>query len=175
MTAWKPLAAVPCTLAPVPTRASSPSFKTTWKPNPWSRNCVCPALTTKISGAVLTTAKTLKTNFMLFTQTLDKLRALRLEGMAQALDEQRHQNDIVSLGFEDRLALLVERQWLWKENRGLALRLKNAQLKISASLEDLDYRSSPGLKRAPIDHLPASHRTKQNPNSLITQPPRSPT
>jgi hypothetical protein len=75
---------------------------------------------------------------MLFTQTLDKLRTLRLEGMVQALDEQRHQNDIVALGFEDRLALLVERQWLWKENRGLAIRLKNAQLKINASLEDLD-------------------------------------
>jgi len=52
---------------------------------------------------------------MLFTQTLEKLRALRLEGMAQALEEQRHQNDIVPLSFEDRLALLVERQWLWKE------------------------------------------------------------
>jgi len=107
---------------------------------------------------------------MLFTQTLDKLRALRLEGMAQALDEQRHQNDIVSLGFEDRLALLVERQWLWKENRGLALRLKNAQLKISASLEDLDYRSSRGLKRAQIDQLRASQWVKENRNCLITGP-----
>jgi hypothetical protein len=87
---------------------------------------------------------------MLFTQTLEKLRALRLEGMVQALEEQRQQNDIVSLSFEDRLALLVERQWLWKENRGLAIRLRNAQFKISASLEDLDYRSSRGLKRAQI-------------------------
>jgi hypothetical protein len=44
---------------------------------------------------------------MLFTQTLEKLRALRLEGLAQALEEQRQQNDIVSLSFEDRLALLA--------------------------------------------------------------------
>ena len=107
---------------------------------------------------------------MLFTQTLEKLQALRLEGMAQALEEQRHQNDIVSLGFEDRLALLVERQWLWKENRGLAIRLKNAQLKISASLEDLDYRSSRGLKRAQIDQLRASQWVKEHRNCLITGP-----
>ena len=60
-----------------------------------------------------------KTNFMLFTQTLEKLHALRLEGMAQALEEQRRQTDIVQLDFEERLALLVERQWLWKENRGV--------------------------------------------------------
>ena len=107
---------------------------------------------------------------MLFTQTLDKLRDLHLEGMAQALTEQRQQNDVVPLSFEDRLALLVERQWLWKENRGLAVRLKNAQLKISASLEDLDYRSSRGLKRAQIDQLRASSWVKDHRNCLITGP-----
>jgi len=43
---------------------------------------------------------------------------------------------------------------IWKENRGLAMRLKNARFKISnASLEDLDYRDSRGLKRAQIDQL----------------------
>ena len=107
---------------------------------------------------------------MLVTQTLEKLRALRLEGMAQALEEQRHQNDLVSWGFEDRLALLVERQWLWQENRGLAIRSKNAQLKISASLEDLDYRSSRGLKRGQIDQLRACPWVQEHRNCLITGP-----
>jgi hypothetical protein len=59
---------------------------------------------------------------MLYTQTLEKLHALRLEGMVQALEEQRQQQDIVSLDFEDRLALLVERQWLWKDNVKLHIR-----------------------------------------------------
>ena len=107
---------------------------------------------------------------MLTTQTLEKLRALRLEGMAQALAEQRHQNDITTLDFEDRLALLVERQWLWRENRGLAVRLKTAQLKINASLEDLDYRSARGLKRAQIDQLRATPWVKEHRNCLITGP-----
>ena len=104
------------------------------------------------------------------TQTLEKLRALRLEGMAQALEELRHQNDIAPLSFEDRLALLVERQWLWKENRALATRLKNAQLKISASLEDLDYRATRGLKRAQIDQLRACPWVQEHRNCLITGP-----
>ena len=107
---------------------------------------------------------------MLFTQTLEKLQASQLEGMVQSLEEQRQQNDIVSLSFEDRLALLVERQWLWKENRGLAIRLRNAQFKISASLEDLDYRSSRGLKRAQIEQLRASQWVKEHRNCLITGP-----
>jgi DNA replication protein DnaC len=90
--------------------------------------------------------------------------------MAQALEEQRHQNDIVPLSFEDRLGLLVERQWLWKENRALATRLKNAQLKISASLEDLDYRATRGLKRAQIDQLRACPWVQEHRNCLITGP-----
>ena len=44
---------------------------------------------------------------MLYTQTLEKLHALRLEGMAQALEEQRQQKDIVQLDFEERFGLLV--------------------------------------------------------------------
>jgi DNA replication protein DnaC len=107
---------------------------------------------------------------MLYTQTVEKLQALRLEGMAQALTEQRQQSDLAAFSFEDRLALLVERQWLWRENRGLAIRLKNAQLKISASLEDLDYRSSRGLKRAQIEQLRASSWVKDHRNCLITGP-----
>lgn len=47
---------------------------------------------------------------MLPTQTLDKLQALRLEGMAQALEEQRRQPDITQLDFETRLGLL-RRGW----------------------------------------------------------------
>ena len=67
---------------------------------------------------------------MLLNQTLEKLRALRLEGMTEALEEQRRQSDIAELDFEERFGLLVERQWLWKANRSLAARLKKAQLKI---------------------------------------------
>jgi hypothetical protein len=53
---------------------------------------------------------------MLNQQTIDKLHALRLEAMVQALQEQRQQSNICQLDFEDRLALLVERQWLWKDH-----------------------------------------------------------
>ena len=57
-------------------------------------------------------------------QTLDKLRAMKLEGMAQALEEQSGQSDIDQLDFQSRLGLLVERQWLWKDNVKLHIRKK---------------------------------------------------
>ena len=107
---------------------------------------------------------------MLNHQTLDKLTTLRLEGMAQALEEQRRQADIAQLDFEERLALLVERQWLWKENRALAARLHHAQLKVQASLEDIDYRHPRGLKRAHIEQLRASQWVGEHRNCLITGP-----
>jgi len=108
---------------------------------------------------------------MLYTQTVEKLHALGLAGMVEALEEQRLQKDITQLDFEARLALLVERQWLWRENRGLVLRLKNAQLKISnATLEDVDYRPSRGLKRAQIDQLRTSQWIKDRRSCLITGP-----
>ena len=107
---------------------------------------------------------------MLLTQSLDKLYALRLEGMAQALEEQRRQNDITHLDFEARLALLIERQWLWRENRGLATRLQAARLKLPATLEDIDYRNSRGLKRAQVEQLRASRWVAEHRNCLVTGP-----
>lgn len=107
---------------------------------------------------------------MLNHQTMEKLAALRLEGMAQALEEQRRQADITQLDFEERFALLVERQWLWRENRALTARLHQAQLKVAASLEDIDYRHPRGLKRAQIDQLRASDWVAKHHNCLITGP-----
>lgn len=108
---------------------------------------------------------------MLYAQTVEKLRSLRLEGMAQALEEQRQQNSVLEMEFEERLSLLVDRQCLWRENSGLVLRLKNAQFKIpNACLEDLDYRPSRGLKRAQIDQLRASQWVDQHRNCMITGP-----
>ncbi len=108
---------------------------------------------------------------MLYFQTLEKLKALRLEGMAAALEEQRKQASVTKLEFEERLALLVERQWSWKENRALAARLKRAQLKIpNACLEDIDYASHRGLKRAQVEQLRASEWIQSHRNCLITGP-----
>jgi DNA replication protein DnaC len=107
---------------------------------------------------------------MIPSQTLEKLRAMRLEGMADALQEQRGQPTITELDFEERLGLLVERQWICNANRGLALRLKNARFKISSTLEDLDYPATRGLKRAQIDQLRASQWVQHHRNCLVTGP-----
>jgi DNA replication protein DnaC len=107
---------------------------------------------------------------MLTHPTLDQLRALRLEGMIEALEEQRRDPHIVDLDFEQRLGLLVQRQWLWKSNRALAARLQQAQLKVPATLEDIDYRHPRGLKRAQIEQLRVNDWIGRHRACLISGP-----
>jgi len=90
---------------------------------------------------------------MLNQHTLEKLQALRLVGMAEAVRAQAEQPDLTQLSFEERFALLVDQQWNWKQNRALARRLANAKLRHRASVEDIDFRSPRGLDRALVRSL----------------------
>ena len=85
---------------------------------------------------------------MLHHPTLEKLEALRLHGMAQALREQARDEPARELSFEDRLALLVDRQVTWRSNEALQARLRRAKLRSQACLEDVDYRASRGLDKS---------------------------
>lgn len=107
---------------------------------------------------------------MLQEQTLEKLYAMKLNGMAEGYEEQLQQTRMGELSFEDRFALLVDRQWIWKEDRALNTRLAYAGLKQSACIEDIDYRSHRGLDRATINQLASSEWVKQHQSVIITGP-----
>jgi hypothetical protein len=59
----------------------------------------------------------------------EKLLAMRLHGMAEALKTQEQDAASRELSFLDRLALLVDQQWSWRENQALARRMKSAKLR----------------------------------------------
>jgi DNA replication protein DnaC len=107
---------------------------------------------------------------MLYEPTIQKMQAMKLSGMVEALEEQRKTADMGAWSFEDRLALLVERQWLGKENRALATRLKYARLRQPACLEDIDYRHHRGLQRSVMEHLAGGDWIQYSQNCLITGP-----
>jgi len=90
---------------------------------------------------------------MLNQQTLEKLHALRLQGMAEAFRAQSQQEGITELSFEERFALLVDQQWNWRQNRALERRLAKAKLRHRASVEDIDFRTPRGLDRALLRSL----------------------
>jgi DNA replication protein DnaC len=107
---------------------------------------------------------------MLYQQTIEKLHALKLTGFANALEEQRRSQSAADLTFEERLGLLVERQWLWRENRSLKTRLRQARLKVQACVEDLDYRASRGLGRDVLEQMAAAEWVANRRCCLITGP-----
>jgi len=103
-------------------------------------------------------------------QTFDKLYRMKLDGMARALEEQLGQPDSAGLCFEERLAMLVDAQWLWRENRSLAARLRNARLKQPASIEDLNFRHPRQLDRSTVRALAACDWVRERHNIAITGP-----
>ncbi len=108
---------------------------------------------------------------MLNQQTIEKLHAMRLHGMAEAFRAQPQQAAITELSFEERFALLVDQQWNWKQNRALARRLDKAKLRHCACVEDIDFRHPRGLDRTLLRSLTQdSSWVRQHQNLFLIGP-----
>jgi len=90
---------------------------------------------------------------MLQEPMIEKLLAMRLQGMADALKTQEQDPSTRELSFLERLALLVDHQWNWRQNQALARRLRVAKLRGNACVEEIDYRAARGLDKSVIRAL----------------------
>ena len=91
---------------------------------------------------------------MLNEPTVEKLQAMRLHGLLQAWQQQQTQPDINQLGFDERLGLLVDAEWLSRENRRLTRVLQQAKLKLAqACVEGIDYPVKRQLDRAVVRQI----------------------
>jgi DNA replication protein DnaC len=102
--------------------------------------------------------------------SIEKLRQMRLTGMARALEEQLGQAEIAGLSFDERLALLVDREEVERHNAALAQRLRAARLRQAACLEDVDYRTSRGLDRSLMRTLATGEWLRLTNNILVMGP-----
>jgi DNA replication protein DnaC len=107
---------------------------------------------------------------MLTKPTLERLRAMRLRGMADAFTQQMEDPSINQLSFEERFGLLVDHQWLDRQNRALERRLKVARFGQQAALEDIDYKHPRGLDRSLVASLSSSEWVATHHNMIITGP-----
>lgn len=105
---------------------------------------------------------------MLTHPLFEQLKELRCYGMIEALNEQLRQQNIGDLSFDERLSLLVERECIERENRRLSSRLRQARLKESACLEDIDYTSSRNLSKAVVQQMSECLWISRKQNLLIT-------
>src|SRR6516164_8312922 len=91
-------------------------------------------------------------------------------GMAKALSEQMDLPESQALSFEERLGLLVDREMTVRSDRRLTTRLRQAKLRLSASLEDIDYRHPRGLDKSLMLRLASCQWVHDRHNVLITGP-----
>jgi DNA replication protein DnaC len=105
---------------------------------------------------------------MLNQPTLNTLRSLRLTGMAEAFAQQLEQPELHRLSFDERLALLVDRELTYRNNRRLQRLLHSAHFRQQASLEGIDFQPQRGLDRSLIAALSSCDWIRQHHNLLIT-------
>jgi DNA replication protein DnaC len=108
---------------------------------------------------------------MLIEPTMTKLHELRLAAMAGAWKEQQADAKIAPLDFDERFALLVDAEYLARDNRRLKRLLKDAQLRISnACIEDVEASAARGLERSVLTQLSGCSWITDHLNVLISGP-----
>jgi len=105
---------------------------------------------------------------MLAQQTHDKLVQMRLHGMARCFHEYLDQGSPKKLSFEERLGMMVDREWDERQDRSLKRRLQLAKLRENACLEDIDYRHPRRLDRSVMERLSTCQWIRNHENIVIT-------
>jgi DNA replication protein DnaC len=105
---------------------------------------------------------------MLREPTVEKLQALKLQAMAQAWTEQQQTAELTSLAFDERFGLLVDAEWLARENKRLGRALREAKLKLTqACVEAIDFPARRELDKALVRQLATCRWVHEHQNVLV--------
>ena len=106
---------------------------------------------------------------MLTEPTLEKLKTMRLDGLAAAWLEQQQQPKATELSFDERLGLLVDAEWMHRENRKMKRSLREAKLRLAqACIADIDYSARRELDKAVVRQLASCRWIDEHQAVLIT-------
>lgn len=103
---------------------------------------------------------------MLNNPTVEKLKDLKLKVMAQMLSDP--DNSLKELSFEERLGIMVEKEWLAKKNSRIKRLLNNASLGLNACIEDIDYSIDRSIDKKAIQKLSSCSFVEQKLNIVIS-------
>ena len=100
-----------------------------------------------------------------------RISTLRLPGMLAAFEEQMARHDLADMPFEDRLALLIDREITSRRSRALQRRLRQARLRHQdACFEEINFKRSRGLSRSVVLGLGDCSWIRNGARILITGP-----
>lgn len=98
--------------------------------------------------------------------TVEKLRDLKLKVMAQMMLEP--DQSLMELTFEERLGMMVEKEWLARRNSRIQRLLRSAALSINACIEDIDYCADRSIEKKSIQALAGCSFLEQKLNVVIS-------
>jgi DNA replication protein DnaC len=98
--------------------------------------------------------------------TIEKLTAMRLNGMVSAIRDLDAAPPSHELAWQERLALVIDREWQEREERRLRRRIKEAKLTKRASVEDVVTDPARGIDKPILREL-LNTRWIDNKHNLI--------
>ena len=101
---------------------------------------------------------------------IERMPQLGLSGMAEALEEQRDIADMDQLGFDDRLAMILEREAQHRDHKSYLGHLRQAQLRIRADVQDVDCSLGRGIARTTLTQLAVGDWIRQALNPIVEGP-----
>lgn len=104
--------------------------------------------------------------FMLNNPTVEKLKDLKLKVMAEMLNDP--DSVLRDMTFEERLGLMVEKEWWAKKNSRIQRLLRQASFSLSACLEDIDYTVERTIDKKTIQTLSTCAFIEQKLNIVIS-------
>lgn len=108
---------------------------------------------------------------MLNHPTLEHLKALKLDGMAEAFTELQAQDGTAVLNHAEWLGLLIDREAASRETKRFESRMRTARLRhAGAAPEDVDYKAHRSLDKALFQQLLTNRWIKDKRNLMITGP-----
>jgi DNA replication protein DnaC len=105
---------------------------------------------------------------MLREQTFQKLSQMKMQAFSAALRDQLEGGAFDGMAFDDRVAMMVDREWTEREARRLTRRLRMAKLRQQAAIEDIDYDHPRGLDRTLMARLSSCEWIRDHQNVIIS-------
>ena len=101
-------------------------------------------------------------------ETLQRMLALRMPAMAQATRELIASAPSHQMSFEDKLAIIIDREWVDRDGRRVARRIREAKISTQASLERVECDAARGVDKSLIKQMTTCTWAKSKQNVLIT-------
>jgi DNA replication protein DnaC len=104
-----------------------------------------------------------------FMQTITKMNELKLHGMSRSFAERRIKPDHQELSHDEFVALLIDDEYVYRQNNRQRRLLHGARLKFpSAAIENIDYQQSRGITKAKVTALQNNQWLEKFQNILIS-------